>query len=185
MQLIAGLSKPTSGSIYVQRYGDDDQQIKSPEPLQPERVGIVFQFPERYSFIDCVFHVLLGCSLRYSAILILRFIINSMHFHLLFLLKRQKLLQLSIYSRCRLYESSALRLSKHYFVYLSILVLLHVLGRNMKFKQFFLVPTTVYLTWFVCFTVLQILCCGHCSWWSYIWVAKTKGWPTIKRASCF
>ncbi|NP_001353537.1 ABC transporter I family member 3 [Solanum lycopersicum] len=54
LQLIAGLSKPTSGSIYVQRYGDDDQQIKSPEPLQPERVGIVFQFPERYFVADTV-----------------------------------------------------------------------------------------------------------------------------------
>ncbi|XP_006365029.1 ABC transporter I family member 11, chloroplastic isoform X4 [Solanum tuberosum] len=54
LQLIAGLSKPTSGSIYVQRYSDDDEQIKSPEPLQPERVGIVFQFPERYFVADTV-----------------------------------------------------------------------------------------------------------------------------------
>ncbi|KAK4710584.1 hypothetical protein R3W88_005097 [Solanum pinnatisectum] len=54
LQLIAGLSKPTSGSIYVQRFGDDDERIKSPEPLQPERVGIVFQFPERYFVADTV-----------------------------------------------------------------------------------------------------------------------------------
>ncbi|XP_055804183.1 ABC transporter I family member 11, chloroplastic isoform X1 [Solanum dulcamara] len=54
LQLIAGLSKPTSGSIYVQRYSDDGEQIKSPEPLQPERVGIVFQFPERYFVADTV-----------------------------------------------------------------------------------------------------------------------------------
>lgn len=47
LQLIAGLSKPTSGSIYVQRYGDDDHPNQSPELLQPTRVGIVFQFPER------------------------------------------------------------------------------------------------------------------------------------------
>ncbi|KAJ8549862.1 hypothetical protein K7X08_033569 [Anisodus acutangulus] len=54
LQLIAGLSKPTSGSIYVQRYSDDGEKIKSPEPLQPERVGIVFQFPERYFVADTV-----------------------------------------------------------------------------------------------------------------------------------
>ncbi|MCD7468770.1 hypothetical protein HAX54_007248 [Datura stramonium] len=54
LQLIAGLSKPTSGSIYVQRYSDDGEKVKSPEPLQPERVGIVFQFPERYFCHDNV-----------------------------------------------------------------------------------------------------------------------------------
>lgn len=48
MQLLAGLSKPTSGSIIVQRYGYDGKPSDSPEPLAPERVGIVFQFPERY-----------------------------------------------------------------------------------------------------------------------------------------
>ncbi|KAM3284354.1 ABC transporter I family member 11, chloroplastic isoform X2 [Capsicum chacoense] len=54
LQLIAGLSQPTTGSIYVQRYSDDGEKIKSPEPLQPERVGIVFQFPERYFVADTV-----------------------------------------------------------------------------------------------------------------------------------
>nr|XP_018627095.1 ABC transporter I family member 11, chloroplastic isoform X4 [Nicotiana tomentosiformis] len=54
LQLLAGLSKPTSGSIYVQRYSDDGEKMKSPEPLQPERVGIVFQFPERYFVADTV-----------------------------------------------------------------------------------------------------------------------------------
>ncbi|KAJ8544999.1 hypothetical protein K7X08_017582 [Anisodus acutangulus] len=54
LQLIAGLSKPTSGSIYVQTYTDDGEKTKSPEPLQPERVGIVFQFPERYFVADTV-----------------------------------------------------------------------------------------------------------------------------------
>ncbi|XP_075091310.1 ABC transporter I family member 11, chloroplastic-like [Nicotiana tabacum] len=54
LQLLAGLSKPTSGSIYVQRYSDDGEKIKSPEPLQPERVDIVFQFPERYFVADTV-----------------------------------------------------------------------------------------------------------------------------------
>ncbi|KAI5651081.1 hypothetical protein M9H77_37086 [Catharanthus roseus] len=48
LQLIAGLNKPTSGSICFQRYGDDGYPNKSPELLQSERVGIVFQFPERF-----------------------------------------------------------------------------------------------------------------------------------------
>lgn len=47
-QLTAGLSKPTSGSIFIQRYGDDGKPNQSPELLSPERVGLVFQFPERY-----------------------------------------------------------------------------------------------------------------------------------------
>lgn len=72
MQLIAGLSKPTSGSIYVQRYSDDGEQ-KSPEPLQPERVGIVFQFPERYSYHGWLLLALSGCSLWFNAILMSRF----------------------------------------------------------------------------------------------------------------
>ncbi|GFP98997.1 ABC transporter i family member 11 chloroplastic [Phtheirospermum japonicum] len=54
LQLLAGLSKPTSGSIHIQRYGDDGQPNQSPEELQPGRVGIVFQFPERYFVADNV-----------------------------------------------------------------------------------------------------------------------------------
>lgn len=46
-QLLAGLSKPTSGSFYVQKYGNDGKPNGSPEPLLTQRVGIVFQFPER------------------------------------------------------------------------------------------------------------------------------------------
>ncbi|KAD3642350.1 hypothetical protein E3N88_31574 [Mikania micrantha] len=46
LQLIAGLTKPTSGSIYIQRYSDDDSPTQPPVLLSPERVGIVFQFPE-------------------------------------------------------------------------------------------------------------------------------------------
>nr|GLL39527.1 ABC transporter I family member 11, chloroplastic [Ipomoea trifida]GMD52281.1 ABC transporter I family member 11, chloroplastic-like isoform X1 [Ipomoea batatas]GMD54248.1 ABC transporter I family member 11, chloroplastic-like isoform X1 [Ipomoea batatas]GMD55948.1 ABC transporter I family member 11, chloroplastic-like isoform X1 [Ipomoea batatas]GME02126.1 ABC transporter I family member 11, chloroplastic-like isoform X1 [Ipomoea batatas] len=53
-ELIAGLSKPTSGSIHIQRYTDDGQPYQCPEPLNPERVGIVFQFPERYFVADNV-----------------------------------------------------------------------------------------------------------------------------------
>ncbi|PIN19418.1 putative ABC-type transport, ATPase component/CCR4 associated factor [Handroanthus impetiginosus] len=54
LQLIAGLNKPTSGSICIQRYGDDGHPNQSPELLNPRRVGIVFQFPERYFVADNV-----------------------------------------------------------------------------------------------------------------------------------
>ncbi|KAJ6691278.1 HEAVY METAL TRANSPORTER [Salix koriyanagi] len=47
LQLLSGISKPTSGSICVQRYGNDGNPDKLPEQLSPEKVGIVFQFPER------------------------------------------------------------------------------------------------------------------------------------------
>ncbi|XP_024974395.1 ABC transporter I family member 11, chloroplastic isoform X1 [Cynara cardunculus var. scolymus] len=55
LQLIAGLTKPTSGSIYIQRYSDDGSPNQPPMLLSPERVGIVFQFPERYFVADNVF----------------------------------------------------------------------------------------------------------------------------------
>ncbi|XP_057437539.1 ABC transporter I family member 11, chloroplastic [Lotus japonicus] len=54
LQLLAGINKPTSGSIYIQNYGDDGSPSQSQEPLVPERVGIVFQFPERYFVADNV-----------------------------------------------------------------------------------------------------------------------------------
>ncbi|CAH9146194.1 unnamed protein product [Cuscuta epithymum] len=54
LQLIAGLNKPTSGSIQIQQYTDDGLPCKCPEPLNPGRVGIVFQFPERYFVGDSV-----------------------------------------------------------------------------------------------------------------------------------
>lgn len=54
LQLLAGLSKPTSGSINIQRYGEDGKPNQAPEQLSPERVGIVFQFPERYFLSDTV-----------------------------------------------------------------------------------------------------------------------------------
>ncbi|XVE84181.1 hypothetical protein DITRI_Ditri16bG0149300 [Diplodiscus trichospermus] len=54
LQLLAGLSKPTSGSIYIQRYSNEGQSNQSPKPLVPEKVGIVFQFPERYFVADNV-----------------------------------------------------------------------------------------------------------------------------------
>ncbi|XP_071693886.1 ABC transporter I family member 11, chloroplastic [Rutidosis leptorrhynchoides] len=55
LQLIAGLTKPTSGSICIQSYGDDGGINQPPVLLSPERVGIVFQFPERYFVADNVF----------------------------------------------------------------------------------------------------------------------------------
>ncbi|XP_038698647.1 ABC transporter I family member 11, chloroplastic-like isoform X1 [Tripterygium wilfordii] len=54
LQLLAGLNKPTSGSIYFQKYSNDGNPNQTPEPLFPERVGIVFQFPERYFVADNV-----------------------------------------------------------------------------------------------------------------------------------
>ncbi|XP_024031803.1 ABC transporter I family member 11, chloroplastic [Morus notabilis] len=54
LQLLAGLNKPTSGCICVQRYGNDGYPSQAPEPLPSERVGIVFQFPERYFVADNV-----------------------------------------------------------------------------------------------------------------------------------
>ncbi|CAH1412858.1 unnamed protein product [Lactuca virosa] len=55
LQLIAGLTKPTSGSIYIQRYTENGTPNQPPVLLSPERVGIVFQFPERYFVADNVF----------------------------------------------------------------------------------------------------------------------------------
>ncbi|KAF9606832.1 hypothetical protein IFM89_029289 [Coptis chinensis] len=54
LQLLAGLSKPTSGTINIQRYGEDGKPNQAPIQLPPERVGIVFQFPERYFLADTV-----------------------------------------------------------------------------------------------------------------------------------
>uniref|UniRef100_A0A6N2L9S7 ABC transporter domain-containing protein n=1 Tax=Salix viminalis TaxID=40686 RepID=A0A6N2L9S7_SALVM len=59
-KLLSGISKPTSGSICVQRYGNDGNPDKLPEQLSPEKVGIVFQFPGEpfralglYAFQEC------------------------------------------------------------------------------------------------------------------------------------
>ncbi|XP_026461014.1 ABC transporter I family member 11, chloroplastic-like [Papaver somniferum] len=54
LQLLAGLVKPTSGSIHIQKYDKDGIPNQAPELLPPERVGIVFQFPERYFLADTV-----------------------------------------------------------------------------------------------------------------------------------
>ncbi|KAL4190891.1 hypothetical protein AMTRI_Chr07g78060 [Amborella trichopoda] len=49
LQILAGLSKPTSGFICIQKYGNDGQPNQPPETLSSEKVGIVFQFPESVS----------------------------------------------------------------------------------------------------------------------------------------
>ncbi|OEL27230.1 ABC transporter I family member 11, chloroplastic [Dichanthelium oligosanthes] len=54
LQLLAGLSEPTSGSICIQKYDDSGNPIGLPEILTSQRVGIVFQFPERYFLADTV-----------------------------------------------------------------------------------------------------------------------------------
>ncbi|CAD6257078.1 unnamed protein product [Miscanthus lutarioriparius] len=54
LQLLAGLSEPTSGSICIQKYDDAGNPIGLPELLTSQRVGIVFQFPERYFLADTV-----------------------------------------------------------------------------------------------------------------------------------
>ncbi|CAM0153066.1 unnamed protein product [Urochloa decumbens] len=54
LQLLAGLSEPTSGSICIQKYDDSGNPIGSSEMLTSQRVGIVFQFPERYFLADTV-----------------------------------------------------------------------------------------------------------------------------------
>ncbi|KAJ4822158.1 ABC transporter I member 11, chloroplastic [Turnera subulata] len=69
LQLLAGINKPTSGSICIQRYGDDGKPNQSPEPLPPERVGIVFQFPERYFLADTILdEVIFGWPRRKSSL---------------------------------------------------------------------------------------------------------------------
>ncbi|XP_074289159.1 ABC transporter I family member 11, chloroplastic-like [Silene latifolia] len=52
LQLLAGLNKPTSGTILVQKYGEDGHPDQPAQLLPPEKVGIVFQFPERYFLAD-------------------------------------------------------------------------------------------------------------------------------------
>uniref|UniRef100_A0A8R7TZ66 ABC transporter domain-containing protein n=1 Tax=Triticum urartu TaxID=4572 RepID=A0A8R7TZ66_TRIUA len=54
LQLLAGLSEPTSGSICIQKYDDSGNPIGLSEVLAPQRVGIVFQFPERYFLSDTI-----------------------------------------------------------------------------------------------------------------------------------
>ncbi|KAL4190906.1 hypothetical protein AMTRI_Chr07g78180 [Amborella trichopoda] len=51
LQILAGLSKPTSGFICTQKYGNDGQPNQPPETLSSKKVGIVFQFSERNNYI--------------------------------------------------------------------------------------------------------------------------------------
>ncbi|KAJ3681839.1 hypothetical protein LUZ60_014412 [Juncus effusus] len=55
LQILAGLANPNSGSICVQKYGIDSSPIEDSKfPLLPQKVGIVFQFPERYFLADTI-----------------------------------------------------------------------------------------------------------------------------------
>ncbi|XP_015615508.1 ABC transporter I family member 11, chloroplastic isoform X1 [Oryza sativa Japonica Group] len=54
LQLLAGLSEPTHGTICIQKYNDSGNPMGPPELLTAQRVGIVFQFPERYFLADTV-----------------------------------------------------------------------------------------------------------------------------------
>ncbi|KAF3334500.1 ABC transporter I family member 11 [Carex littledalei] len=54
LQILAGLVQPTCGSVSIQKCGIDSSPIEPPKSLLPERVGIVFQFPERYFLADTV-----------------------------------------------------------------------------------------------------------------------------------
>lgn len=54
LQVLGGLAKPTEGSIYIQKTGLDGQLNQSPETLSASKVGIVFQFPERFFLADTV-----------------------------------------------------------------------------------------------------------------------------------
>ncbi|XP_024310738.1 ABC transporter I family member 11, chloroplastic isoform X2 [Brachypodium distachyon] len=54
LQLLAGLSEPTSGSICIQKYDGIGNPTGLSELLTSQRVGIVFQFPERYFLADTI-----------------------------------------------------------------------------------------------------------------------------------
>nr|CAD1836500.1 unnamed protein product [Ananas comosus var. bracteatus] len=72
LQLLSGLSKPISGSIYVQSYSNDGNPNQPPQLLSPERVGIVFQFPERFFLADTVLEEVTFGWPRQKADLLLR-----------------------------------------------------------------------------------------------------------------
>ncbi|KAI5006989.1 hypothetical protein ZWY2020_046937 [Hordeum vulgare] len=54
LQLLSCLSEPTSGSICIQKYDDNGKPMGLSEVLASQRVGIVFQFPERYFLSDTI-----------------------------------------------------------------------------------------------------------------------------------
>ncbi|KAK4764547.1 hypothetical protein SAY86_025637 [Trapa natans] len=54
LQLLAGLNEPTAGSICIQRYNSSGDPDGPSKPLASVKVGIVFQFPERYFIADSV-----------------------------------------------------------------------------------------------------------------------------------
>ncbi|KAH9326295.1 hypothetical protein KI387_006473, partial [Taxus chinensis] len=54
LQVLSGLVEPTEGSIYLKRKGLDRQLNDSREIFSATKVGLVFQFPERYFLADTV-----------------------------------------------------------------------------------------------------------------------------------
>lgn len=54
LQVLGGLAKPTEGSIYIQKIALDGEPNQSRETLLATKVGIVFQFPERFFLADTV-----------------------------------------------------------------------------------------------------------------------------------
>ncbi|CAN6460568.1 unnamed protein product [Victoria cruziana] len=66
LQILAGLSKPTSGSV-CKRTSVDGKPNQVPVELSSEKVGIVFQFPERYFLTDKVLEEILFGWPRHSS----------------------------------------------------------------------------------------------------------------------
>ncbi|XP_057866295.1 ABC transporter I family member 11, chloroplastic isoform X1 [Cryptomeria japonica] len=54
LQVLSGLAKPTAGSICLKKKRLDGQSNESEEILSASKVGLVFQFPERYFLADTV-----------------------------------------------------------------------------------------------------------------------------------
>ncbi|PNY16680.1 ABC transporter I family member [Trifolium pratense] len=63
---VAGIMKPTFGSIHIKKIGDDGNSSQSPKPLVPERVGIVFHSKEAaqdiYAELPKNFKCLMECE---------------------------------------------------------------------------------------------------------------------------
>ncbi|XP_031484579.1 ABC transporter I family member 11, chloroplastic [Nymphaea colorata] len=66
LQILAGLSKPTSGSVCKRTFSNGELS-QVPVELSSEKVGIVFQFPERYFLTDKVLEEMLFGWPRHSS----------------------------------------------------------------------------------------------------------------------
>ncbi|KAF3793500.1 ABC transporter I family member 11 [Nymphaea thermarum] len=65
-EILAGLSKPTSGSVCKRTFSNGEPS-QVPVELSSEKVGIVFQFPERYFLTDKVLEEMLFGWPRHSS----------------------------------------------------------------------------------------------------------------------